>query len=145
MKRIVSDPKRVLQFMHGFLETQIETTAGMRGIGLEQNGALIAGVLFERNNGSNIFMHVAAVTGKRWLTREYLNYCFYYPFVECGVSRITGWIEKSNIDSRRFAEHLCFKKEALLSGAAKDGGDVIIYVMRKNECRFLGRNDVLGN
>jgi hypothetical protein len=50
-------------------------------------------------------------------------------------------VDASNTDARRFNEHLGFCEEARLIGAAADGGDVLLYVMWKAECRFLGRVD----
>jgi RimJ/RimL family protein N-acetyltransferase len=112
-------------------------TSGMKGLGLERDGELVAGVLFEGYTGPNIWMHVAAVPGRKWLNREYLRYCFHYPFNEIGCNRVSGWVEASNADARRFDEHLGFVEEARLKGAATDGGDVILYVMWRDACRFL--------
>ena len=111
---------------------------GMQSIGLRRNGALQAGVVYEGFNGRNIWIHVAAVAGAHWLVRQYLKACFYYPFVLCGVDRVSGYVNASNADARRFDEHLGFKEEARLRGAAPDGGDVILYVMWRDQCRFLG-------
>lgn len=134
-KTIISSPSRVYEFVNKY--TPMNMVTGMKGLGLEEDGELIAGVLYEGFNGNNIWMHVAAVPGKRWMTREYLRYCFYYPFVECGVQRISGYVNASNTEARRFDEHLGFRQEARLSGAAPDGGDVIIYVMWREECRYV--------
>ncbi|PIM52103.1 hypothetical protein CS062_16240 [Roseateles chitinivorans] len=109
---------------------------GARAIGLRRDGVIVAGVIYEGFNGPNIWMHVAAVPGRRWLTREYLLACFRYPFEVCGVQRITGYVDASNTDARRFDEALGFKEEARLKGAAEDGGDVILYVMRREDCRY---------
>ena len=134
-KRIISDPGRVWEFVHK--RTGTPATAGMKGLGLEQDGELIAGVLYEGFTGHNIWMHVAAEPGARWMTREYLRYCFYYPFVEAGVDRVSGWVEASNTAAQRFDEHLGFREEARLKGAARDGGDVILYVMWRKDCRYV--------
>lgn len=132
---IVSDPARVWAFVNQY--TPVAIMSGMKGLGLEREGELVAGVLYEGYNGHNVWMHVAAEPSKRWLNREYLRYCFYYPFVEMGVKRLTGYVEASNHEARRFDEHLGFKQEAIMSGAASDGGDVILYVMRREHCRYL--------
>lgn len=136
MTQIISNPARVWAFAqaHGVTVPMI---AGMKGIGLERDGELIAGVLYEGYTHHNIWMHVAAAPGRRWLNREYLRYCFHYPFVELGCRRVSGWVEDSNEDARRFDEHLGFKEEARLKGAARDGGDVILYVMWREDCRYV--------
>lgn len=133
---IIIDDQRVYEFvtLHG---VPIDRSAGQQGIGLEKNGELIAGVIYDDYSISNIWMHVAAIPGKRWMTRDYLYACFAYPFKQLNCKRVTGWVEASNIDARRFDEHLGFKQEAVLVSAARDGGDVILYRMFKDECRFI--------
>ena len=134
--KIIIDDQAVYEFVnsHG---VPLVRSAGQQGIGLQKNDELIAGVLYDDYNGSNIWMHVAAIPGKRWLNRDYLYACFAYPFLQLNVKRISGWVEASNTDARRFDEHLGFQKEAVLTGAARDGGDVIIYRMFKEECRHV--------
>lgn len=133
--RIVSDPGRVWAFVKE--RVPIQCVAGMKGLGLERDGELVAGVVYEGFNGKNVWMHVAAEPGAKWMTREYLRYCFHYPFNEMGVQRVTGYVEASNTLARKFDEHLGFRQEAVLKGAATDGGDVILYVMWKDECRYV--------
>lgn len=133
--RIISDPARVYDFVSRLMPLNV--VAGMKGLGLERDGELVAGVIYEGYNGQNVWMHVAAVPGRRWLNKEYLRYCFEYPFVELGCRRVSGYVEARNLDARRFDEHLGFQQEAVLRGAASDGGDVILYVMWREDCRFL--------
>lgn len=127
----------VLPFVQRLLPG-LPKTQGMQGIGLRKRGNLVAGVIYEGFNGQNMWIHVAAEPGARWLVRDYLRACFVYPFVVCGVNRLSGYVNESNALARRFDEHLGFKQEAVLKGAAPDGGDVIVYVMWRDECRFLG-------
>lgn len=133
--RIISDLPRVLAFVR--TQMPMAYVENMKSLGLERDGELVAGVLYEGYNGPNVWMHVAAVPGRRWMNRDYLWYCFHYPFNEMNVQRISGYVNASNEQARRFDEHLGFKVEATLSGAAPDGGDVLIYVMRREDCRFL--------
>lgn len=135
MKKLISSPSRVFEFVRR--HTPLQAVAGMKGIGLEVDGELVAGVIYESFNGNNVWMHVAISDGGRHLTRSALRNCFDYPFNQMGVQRITGYVEASNTAARRFDEHLGFRQEAVLSGAASDGGDVIIYVMRREDCRYL--------
>jgi RimJ/RimL family protein N-acetyltransferase len=99
-------------------------------------GEIIACVWYEGYNGANMNMHVAAKPGARWMTREFLWYVFHYPFIECGVKRVTGLVPEMNYAARRFDEHIGFKLEATLKDAAP-GGDLRIYTMFKDECRWL--------
>ena len=131
------DLLRVTTFMRRYLPA-LKVCEGAVAIGLPRDGVLVAGVLFDNFNGPNIWMHVAAVPGRRWLVRDYLKACFLYPFAVCGVERLWGYVNASNLEARRFDEHLGFRPQAELRGAAADGGDLIVYMMRREWCRYLG-------
>jgi len=107
------------------------------GIGLEENGELIAGVFYNMFTGAGISMHVAAVPGRRWMTREYLFCCFAYPFLQLNCRRVTGLVRVSNLEARKFDEHLGFKREGLIREAFDDGEDGLLYGMLKPECRWI--------
>ena len=62
------DLTRVAAFMRGPLPG-LALSEGMRAIGLLRGGRLVAGVIFEGYNGCNVWMHVAAEPGARWLNR----------------------------------------------------------------------------
>jgi RimJ/RimL family protein N-acetyltransferase len=107
------------------------------GIGLEQDGELIAGVVFNQYDEANVNMHIASEPGKNWLTREFLTCCFAYPFVQLGVNRVTGLVRTDNLPAQKFDEHLGFKREGLVRRAYTDGTDMIVYGMLKEECKWL--------
>lgn len=139
--RIISDPGRVFAFVSSIMP--LNAVVNMKGIGLERDGELVAGAIYEGINQHNAWVHLAGKPGRQWMTREFLRYGFYYPFVELGLSRLSGYVNESNLEARRLDEHLGYREEARLKGAAPDGGDVIIYVMWRDECRFLpGDNHV---
>lgn len=112
-------------------------SAGMQGIGIVRDGEVVGGVLYDDYNEQNIWMHVAGTDGIQWATKTFLKEVFAYPFKQLGVKRITGWVEASNEKARRLDEHLGFKHETTLKGAARDGGDVMIYVLWREDCRFI--------
>ena len=107
------------------------------GIGLEREGSLIAGTLFEDFNGANVLMHVAAEPGRQWLNLTYLNTCFDYPFNQLGVKRVTGIVPSVNQDALRFDLHLGFEQEAVLKDAHPEG-DLIVLRMTREQCRWIG-------
>jgi len=117
-----------------------------RGIGVVdvlpemQVAKIIAGIWYESYNGANISMHVAALPNSRWMSKELLWYAFYYPFIECGCKRVTGLVAESNMEAREFDERLGFKIETRLRDAAPDG-DLLVYAMFRDECRWLGLRD----
>jgi RimJ/RimL family protein N-acetyltransferase len=136
MPKIVSDPLRVLRFVKQY--SHVLASEGMQGLGLEKDGELIAGVIFDGYSGKSMWIHVAAVPGRHWLNRSFLRACFGYVFEQVGCEKLFGWVPASNSEAQRFDEHLGFKQVATIPGAAVDGGDVLIYVMDRAECRFLG-------
>lgn len=132
---VFSEPGRVYAFVRE--RVKVPLTSNVKAIGLERRGELIAGVLYDGFTGPNIWMHVAAKSGARWATGEFLRAAFSYPFLQLGCDRVSGAVDASNSQARRFDEHLGFEEEARLKGAAADGGDVILYVMWKKDCRYV--------
>lgn len=110
-------------------------TNGCTGIGLARDGQLVAGVAYDGFNGAQILMH-SRIDDPACLTREFTWFCFWYPFEQLKVRRVTGLVAKSNKPARRLDEHLGFKLEAVLK-AAHPTGDLCIYRMFKDECRPL--------
>lgn len=137
--KLINDDERIYRFMLDRDVTLIRS-AGQQGIGVERNGELVGAVMYDEYNGPNIWMHVAGTDGIRWATKDFVRAVFRYPFEQLGCTRITGWVEASNEKARRLDENLGFEQEAILSGAARDGGDVIIYRMKKEDCRFLSKD-----
>lgn len=106
-------------------------------LGLEEDGKLIAGVVFNWYTGASICMHVAAEPGKRWLTRDFLFRVFAYPFLQLECNRVTGLVRTDNLTAQRFDEQLGFVREGVIRKGATDGTDFILYGMLKEECRWL--------
>jgi RimJ/RimL family protein N-acetyltransferase len=108
-----------------------------KGIVLRRDGVIVAAALFVEYNGTNIFIHLAGSPGRRWLTRDFLYWIFHYPFIQLGCRRVSAWVESNNADSVRFIEHLGATREATLEKAARDGDDVYIYRMFREDCKYV--------
>lgn len=136
MKRIVFDEKeRVAQFLveQGAIKTIWQD---YEAIGLEQDGKLIAGVLYDGyEENARVSTHAAGI-GKHWLNREYLWVIFDYPFNQLNVNVIVNTVSSTNQASMRFTEHLGFKEVARIEGGACDG-DLIIYALYKKDCKWI--------
>lgn len=107
-------------------------------IGLEKDGDLVAGVLYDHFNGASIAMHVAA-EGKHWLNREYLWFCFYYPFEQLKVKKVIGLVPSDNEAALKFDKHLGFVEEGRIKDA-HPGGDILILTMTRSQCKHLERH-----
>lgn len=108
-------------------------------IGMTSSGKLVAGVLFDHFNHASIAMHVGS-DGANWLNLRFLRAVFRYPFVQLGVNKVLGLVASTNLAARRFDEHLGFELEAVIADATP-GGDLLIYTMRRDQCRYLGENN----
>lgn len=138
MKRIVwDDPDRIMRFVAE--RTGEERYRDFSAIGLERDGELVAGVVYQlyTGPGGSILMHVASDGSREWLSRAYLAACFRYPFVQMQCRRITGLVRADNTAAQRFDEHLGFRREGLLRQGCTDGADMILYGMLASECRYL--------
>lgn len=104
-------------------------------IGLQKDiGDISAGVIFENWNQRSVVAHMA-VTGR--LTREFIGAIFRYAFEQCDVAKVILPVASTNVRSNHFVMHLGFTEEARIRDAAP-GGDIILYTLKKSDCRFLG-------
>ena len=124
---------RVGAFVAGMLDCHFYD---FEALGLERDGELIAGVVYNEFTGPDVQMHVAAIPGRRWLTKEFLWFAFAYPFVQLGCVRVSGRVGSKNKDALRLNYHLGFEYEATLKHAILDE-DLILLVMWQEKCRFL--------
>lgn len=108
-------------------------------IGLEKNGALVAGVLYDHWNGASIQMHVAAAEGKHWAYRDYLWSVFHYPFEHLRVRKVIGVVPSVNAKALSFDRHMGFVEEGRIKDAHPDG-DLILLTMTRTQCRHLEGN-----
>lgn len=130
---IICDADRVSKFVSDITGT--DNWSAHQGIGLEKNGELVAGVIYDNYNGVNIFAHIASKG--RWLNRNFLWYMHHYPFIELNVNRVTGLIPSNNKEVIKFVEHLGAHKEATLKNAHPEG-DLYVYCLFKKDCKYLG-------
>lgn len=108
---------------------------GATCVGYERRGEFVAGVMYESFNGASIHTSIAAV-GKHWLTREYLWFIFYYPFVQLGARLLIATVASDNFASRKFCEHLGFDKHTRIADAHPSGA-LIVYTFNKAKCKWL--------
>lgn len=125
------DPERVGLWMqaHGAAHYRPGSTC----IGLERNGRIVAGTLYDYCNGVSVFANIA-IAGP--ITKTWLWYIFYYPFEQLGVQTLIGLIEPQNVKSQRLAQHFGFTELTGIPDGAPHG-DLLLYVMQKAQCRFL--------
>lgn len=106
-------------------------------IGLEQGGEIIAGLGFNSYiPGGSVSGHIAAIPGRRWITRPFLRALFMYPFMQLKVQRFNAFLPAKNAAVIRFAEHLGFTFEHRMPRMLVND-DVLIYRMFREDCQWL--------
>jgi len=101
---------------------------GFYAMGVETNGELTAGLVFENFNGVNAMVHTAVTKPTKALA-ALLDHGYKYAFEHCGLKRLTGLVEESNPKAIRLDKHLGFVEEARLKQAGSDGSDVVVLVL----------------
>jgi len=101
----------------------------------DKTGELLGGVIYDGFTGSSIFIHQAGFS-KFWLSRDMLWAAFDYPFNQLGCNQLRGTIPSTNPDLLKLNLKYGFNVEAVLAGAYP-GGDMLILLMKKAECRWL--------
>ena len=110
-------------------------------LGLITNGQLVAGIVYNNFEGASAEMHVSAIEGSRWMTKEFLFSAFDYPFNQLGLRRVTGRIKKRNKRAAAFVKHLGFKYEGTMRHYFADD-DALIFGLLRGDCRFIRRTEL---
>lgn len=106
-----------------------------QAIGQEHEGKLIAGIMYDAYTGASIAMH-SRVDDPKHISRQWIWAIFDYPFNRLGVKRVTGLVSTANHKAQETNEHLGWKRETTLADYFPNG-DGIIYIMRREDCRWL--------
>lgn len=133
MGKVVRD-QRVVEFVEARIGGNFDKCVP---VGWEdENGHVVAGAVFERFNGRNVFFHGAAETGKLY-SRVFLAAIAHTAFVQLGAQRITTVTQSSNVAALNWDRVFGFTEEARLKQAAHDGSDSVYLVLWRKDCRWL--------
>lgn len=111
--------------------------ADVKSFGLMSEKGIHAVTLYDNFSECDCNIHIASDGTRHWLSRQYLNMSFYYPFVQWNLRRVTGLVPAKNADALRFDLHLGFEREGYLKQALPDD-DLIVLGMTRD--RFI--NDI---
>ena len=111
----------------------IWTPDNSQALGLERDGRLVAGVWYEDYNQRSVMAHIA-IQGR--MSKEFLHAIFDYPFKQMGVSKIVCPVTENNEASIRLVQKFGFTESARLKDI-HPSGDMIFYVMDRENCRYL--------
>lgn len=102
-------------------------------LGLERNGELVAGTVYENWNGVSVVCHIV------WhkVTPRYVAAAFDYPYNVANVDKIIGPISSNHTRALALVSKMGFSEEARIKGAAHDSGDIVLMTQTPDKCRFL--------
>jgi len=105
-------------------------------ISRSENGKLRGGIIYQDYTVESIAAHVASLGGA-WLNRDLLWAIFDYPFVHLKCRNIFTQTRSRNRKGLDFTKSLGFKEIVTIPEVFPDGEDVVVFRMRREECRWL--------
>lgn len=135
MLEIVSEPQLIRWADHAIQGANFREDAV--SLGLVDGDEVRAVVVYENFSAGNCNIHVASDESGHWLTREFTVRAFAYPFMQCGLQRVTGLVPSQNVKALDFDLKLGFKPEGRMRNFLPNGDDMIILGMLREECRFI--------
>lgn len=99
-------------------------------MGIERNGEVVAGCLFNQFEGAGVHVTVA---GKGW-TLPFMRALGHYVYGQLGCERMTLTTEQEDV--ARYAERLGGKREGLMRSHFGKGRHAIIVGVLREEYRF---------
>ena len=86
--------------------------------------------------GKTCQMHVVSFT-KTYTPKKLLWASFDYPFNQLGLELIFGIVNSDNKLAMRYDKHLGFTEAIRFPRVHEDGGDLVVFQMKKAECRWI--------
>lgn len=132
-KVLVHDRNRVVSWV---LQACYGSTADVNfAVGVERSGKLVAGFIIYGWNGAHALLTVR-VDEPMSTTREWWRLMFAFPFVQLRAKCLRATILATNEKSLDLARNAGMLEEHRMVDARPEG-DVIMFLMRPNQCRFL--------
>jgi RimJ/RimL family protein N-acetyltransferase len=127
---------RVAEWVGKQLMKDAEAFKPCVAVGIERNGELIAGVVYNNYVGHLIEMTIASLD-KRWCSRHNLKALFAYPFTQLGLRRVQALCSDKDEGVQMFLKRLGFTHEGTHPCGYHDGGTALSFGMLKHQCRWL--------
>lgn len=127
----------VAEFVGNLLMKDQEAFKPCKAIGVEHNGELIAGIVYNKYEPNLLIEMSIASIDKRWATRHNLRALFIYPFIQLNLKRVQALCSAKDEGVKMFLKRLGFTHEGTHPCAYHDGGVAMSFGMLKHECRWL--------
>lgn len=99
------------------------------------DGTIAGMVGYDMFTPNGCVMHVALDTPAA--VRPLMVPSFAYPFLQLGKGIVTATVASENRASVLFCQHLGFVEEHRIKDGWSQGSDVIIFTMRRENCRWI--------
>lgn len=87
--------------------------------------------------GKTCQIHVAMLNGFHSTPREVLRVAFSHAFDEFKVEKLIGIVNSKNERAMNYDFRLGFKEMFRMPGMHDHGGDIVMLVMTRGDCRYL--------
>ena len=110
-------------------------TRDARAVVAEDDGRIVGMVAFDGWTQNAAQAHMAVAHPQVWV--RLLRPAFQYAFQQAGRGLLIGVIPAGNVRSVRFTEGIGFHLHTVIADGWAEGEPLMIYRMRREECRFL--------
>lgn len=139
MTRFVFDDKESIGAWVAKQVGQSASWGDFYAMGVESDDCeILYGIVFNNFNGHNATCHIAVKRPSKSFMLL-LQHAAHYAFNQCRLKRLTGLVDVSNTKAMALDEHIGWEKEFVMKNAAADGGDLQVFVMWPDKCRWLQR------
>ena len=119
--------------------TESNPNVAQAAIGWLRDDDLVCGVTYDNYTGKSITATIA-VEPAAVLPKSFMWAIFDYPFKQLGVWKMLAYVAESNYKSRALVEKMGFTQETVITDYYPDG-DLFIYSMNKEQCRWLEKDN----
>ena len=106
-----------------------------RAIGMASNGEIRFAAIYDDWSDVGCLFHFASDGKPNWFTREMAIRCFAYPFMQCGLRRMSALISLYNRPAVQFTMRFGgWKHEGTLRKAGLDGEDLLLFGLLREDC-----------
>lgn len=121
--------------------TEANLTDCARGIkAVDSSGRIRGMVAYDNWTHNAVQAHMAVDFPGAW--RSLLRPAFSYPFEEAGKGVLLGIIPADNERSCRMTEAMCFRLAHVIEDGWREGVDLRVYQMRREECPWIARPSI---
>lgn len=135
MPLLYDDKEKLIQWASERSDSRYHTDAVAIGRA-SSDGTIRAVTVYDRFMFCDCNIHVASDGSGHWGTREFFCAAFAYPFIQCGLRRVTALVPAKNKRALRLDLHLGFEFEGRCRNMLPDDDLIILGMLREN-CRYI--------